>query len=57
MANNLPWFERVTLFEIHPDAASRNDIARLAMEWLAAYNVDDVDDVDDVDTPEEEVAS
>lgn len=32
----LPWSERVPLLGIHPDAASRRDIARLASELMEA---------------------
>ena len=30
--NQLPWMERVTMLSINPDAANRNDIARMAAE-------------------------
>jgi len=32
--SQLPWNERITQLSIHPDAASREDIARLASELL-----------------------
>lgn len=32
MSNELPWSERVNMLSINPDAASRDDIARLATE-------------------------
>ena len=34
--NELPWEEKVVLFQINPDAASRSDIARLAEELIEA---------------------
>ena len=33
--NQLPWCERVAMLSIHPDAATREDIARLASELMA----------------------
>ena len=36
VANKLPWEEKIVLFQIHPDAASRRDIARLAEELMYA---------------------
>ncbi len=32
MANELPWCERINMLSIHPDAANRDDVARLASE-------------------------
>lgn len=34
MANELPWDERITVLSVHPDAASRDDVARLAAELM-----------------------
>jgi hypothetical protein len=34
MSNKLPWEEAVALFSIHPDAASRHDVARLAADLM-----------------------
>ena len=34
--SKLPWEERVTMLQINPDAASRDDVARLA-EQVVAY--------------------
>lgn len=30
----LPWDERITVLSVHPDAASRDDVARLASELM-----------------------
>jgi hypothetical protein len=30
----LPWFERVPMLSINPDAASRDDVARMAAQWM-----------------------
>jgi len=32
----LPWDERITVLSVHPDAASRDDVARLAAELMEA---------------------
>jgi len=32
----LPWNERIVMLSIHPDAASRDDAARLATELMEA---------------------
>lgn len=37
--NNLPWSERVAMLSIHPDAASREDVARLAAELMEAKHL------------------
>lgn len=37
-SNELPWSERVNMLSINPDAANRDDIARLASELTAANN-------------------
>ena len=36
MDNELPWSERITMLSIHPDAASRDHVARLASEYMEA---------------------
>lgn len=46
--NKLPWSERVTMLSIHPDAATRDDVARLASELTDAkmqiiYALDGID--------------
>lgn len=33
---SLPWSERITMLSINPDAATREDIARLAAELMEA---------------------
>jgi ribosomal protein L29 len=35
--SNLPWEERVALLSVHPDAASRDDVARLAAELMEMH--------------------
>lgn len=32
--SKLPWLERVTMLSIHPDAASRSDVARMASDLV-----------------------
>ena len=36
MNEKLPWSERVGMLSIHPDAATRHDIARLAADLMYA---------------------
>ena len=33
--SNLPWFERAPMLSINPEAASANDVARMAAQWMA----------------------
>jgi len=39
MPSKLPWGERVRMLSIHPDAASRKDIARMAAELDEARDI------------------
>lgn len=32
MDNKLPWRERINMLAVHPDAANRDDVAKLASE-------------------------
>ena len=34
MSNELPWDERVTMLSINPDAATREDVARMAADLM-----------------------
>lgn len=36
--SELPWIERVTMISIHPDAATRDDVARMVAELVDALN-------------------
>lgn len=36
MSNKLPWSERVNMLSINPDAATRDDVARMASELSEA---------------------
>lgn len=38
MGTPLPWSERVVMLSVNPDAANRNDVARLAAERMAVYH-------------------
>lgn len=35
--SKLPWMEKVAMFSINPDAATRDDIARMAAELSAIH--------------------
>lgn len=37
MSNELPWGERVNRLSVNPDAASRDDIAKLARELMEKH--------------------
>ena len=36
--SKLPWDERITMLSINPDAATREDIARMAAELMEFIN-------------------
>jgi hypothetical protein len=37
--SDLPWAERITVLSIHPDAASRDGVAKLASDLMSARSV------------------
>lgn len=39
MSNELPWGERVNMLSINPDAATRDDVAKLAASLGDCYRV------------------
>ncbi len=39
MSNELPWSERINMLAVHPDAANRDDVARMASELGDAYRL------------------
>ena len=41
-ARDLPWKERVSMLSINPDAATRDDVTRLAAEVMAVLSADEM---------------
>lgn len=39
MSNELPWCERINMLVVNPDAANRDDVAKLASELGDAYRL------------------